>query len=146
MLSALASHRLRELYAAVVLGQQPEMTAKERARLVGSGLIRDEAGRLTADGEVFKGALAAGRRPEPAGPERFLLDGRIDVLPRRASDRLKVLHYLRDRVIGPDQILTEKELNAKLARFTSDVPKLRRALVDYRCLDRERDGSAYRRA
>ncbi|EMY34329.1 hypothetical protein D477_010271 [Arthrobacter crystallopoietes BAB-32] len=146
LLSALASHRLRELYAAVVLGQQPVMTPKERSRLVGSGLVRDEAGRLLADGEVFKAALAAGRRTEPAGPERFLPDGRIDVLPRRASDRLKVLHYLRDRVIGPDQTLTERELNVRLAEFTNDVPKLRRALVDYRCLDRERDGSAYRRA
>jgi hypothetical protein len=146
LLSALASHRLRELYAAVVLGQQPELTPKERSRLVGSGLVREEGGRLIADGDVFKAALANARRPEPSGPERFLVGGRIDSLPRRASDRLKVLHYLRDRVVGPGQTLTEKELNSRLAGFTDDIPMLRRALVDYRCLVREADGSAYRRA
>ncbi|MGF9662150.1 DUF2087 domain-containing protein [Arthrobacter crystallopoietes] len=145
LLSALASHRLRELYAAVVLGQQPELTPKERSRLVGSGLVHEEDGRLVADGDVFKAALANARRPEPAGPERFLVDGRIDSLPRRASDRLKVLHYVRDRVIGPGQTLTEKEVNNRLADFTDDIPMLRRALVDYHCLAREADGSAYRR-
>jgi hypothetical protein len=146
LLSALASHRLRELYASVVLGQQPELTAKERSRLVGSGLLREEDGRLIADGDVFKAALANARRPEPSGPERFLIDGRIDSLPRRASDRLKVLHYVLDQVIGPGQTLTEKEVNSRLADFTDDIPMLRRALVDYRCLGREADGSAYRRS
>jgi hypothetical protein len=146
LLSALASHRLRELYAAVVLGQQPELTPKERSRLVGSGLVREQGGRLIVDGDVFKAALANARRPGPSGPERFLVDGRIESLPRRASDRLKVLHYVRDRVVGPNQTLTEKELNSRLADFTDDIPMLRRALVDYRCLAREADGSAYRAA
>ena len=146
LLAALASHRLRELCAAVVLGQQPELTPKERTRLAGSGLVREEGGRLVPDGDVFKAALANARRPEPTGPERFLTDGRIDSLPRRASDRIKLLHYVRDRIIGHGQTLTEKEVNSRLAEFTDDIPMLRRALVDYRCLAREADGSAYRRA
>ena len=144
ILSTLASERLRGLYAALVLGQQPEITAKERQKLLASGLVKDDGGALAIDAGVFKAALAAARKPEPGGPERFLTGGLV-VLPHRASDRLELLGYLRDRVISGDDVLAEKELNAKLAVFTPDVPMLRRALVDYGFLDREPDGSAYHR-
>lgn len=145
ILSTLASHRLRGLYAALVLGQQPEMTAKERQKLLASGLVMDDGGALTVAPDVFKAALAAARTPEPTGPERFLSGGLV-VLPHRAADRLELLGYLRDRVIAAGETMAEKELNARLAVFTTDVPMLRRALVDYGFLAREPDGSAYRRA
>jgi hypothetical protein len=145
ILSTLASHRLRALYAAVVLGQQPEMTVKERQKLLASGLVMDDGGALTVATDVFKAALAAARTPGPTGPERFLAGGLV-VLPHRAADRLELLSYLRDRVIAAGETMTEKDLNAKLAAFTEDVPMLRRAMVDYGFLVREPDGSAYRRA
>lgn len=143
LLSALASQRLRGLYAALVLGQQPEMTAKERQKLVASGLVTDDGGALAVEPGVFKAALAAARKPGPTGPERFLTGGLV-VLPSRASDRLELLGYIRDRVIAGGEVMTEKDLNARLAAFTSDVPMLRRALVDDGFLDREPDGSDYR--
>jgi hypothetical protein len=145
ILSTLASHRLRGLYAALVLGQQPELTAKERQKLLASGLVMDDGGALAVAPDVFKAALAAARTPEPTGPERFLAGGLV-VLPHRAADRLELLGYLRDRVITAGETMAEKELNAKLAAFTTDVPMLRRAMVDYGFLVREPDGSAYRRA
>ena len=125
--------------------QQPEMTAKERQKLLASGLVMDDGGALTVAPDVFKAALAAARTPEPTGPERFLSGGLV-VLPHRAADRLELLGYLRDRVISAGETMAEKELNARLAAFTTDVPMLRRALVDYGFLVREPDGSAYRRA
>ncbi|MEV7648917.1 DUF2087 domain-containing protein [Arthrobacter sp. NPDC089319] len=144
ILSTLASHRLRGLYAALVLGQRPEMTAKERQKLLASGLVRDDGGALAVAPDVFKAALAAARTPEPTGPERFLAGGLV-VLPHRAADRLELLGYLRDSVIAAGETMAEKELNARLAEFTTDVPMLRRAMVDYGFLIREPDGSAYRR-
>jgi hypothetical protein len=146
IMAALASSRLRELYAAFVLGQQPALSAQERQKLVDCSLLNDDGGRLVVNEQAFKAALAAARRPEPEGAERFLLAGRIEGLPKRATDRLKLFEFLIPQIIGPDATLTEKQLNAKLAAFTDDVPLLRRALVDYGYLDRERDGSAYRRA
>jgi hypothetical protein len=146
ILAALASSRLRELYAAFVLGQQPELSAKERKKLLDSSLLNNDDGRLVVNEQAFKAALAGARRAEPEGAERFLLAGRIEGLPKRATDRLKLFEFLIPQIIGPDATLTEKQLNAKLAAFTDDVPLLRRALVDYGYLDRERDGSAYRRA
>ena len=143
ILSALASHRLRGLYAALVLGQQPEMTPKERQKLLASGLVTDDGGALAVEPGVFKAALDAARKPGPTGPERFLTGGLV-VLPSRASDRLELLGYIRDRIIAGGEVLAEKELNARLAAFTSDVPMLRRALVDDGFLDREPDGSDYR--
>lgn len=145
ILSTLASHRLRGLYAALVLGQQPEMTAKERQKLLDAGLVMDDGGALTIAPDIFKEALASARTPEPTGPERFLAGGLV-VLPHRAADRLELLGYLRDRVSAAGETLAEKELNARLAAFTEDVPMLRRAMVDYGFLVREPDGSAYRRA
>jgi hypothetical protein len=144
ILSTLASHRLRGLYAALVTGQRPEMTAKERQKLLASGLVRDDGGALAVAPDVFKAALAAARTPEPTGPERFLAGGLV-VLPHRAADRLELLGYLRDSVIAAGETMAEKELNARLAEFTTDVPMLRRAMVDYGFLIREPDGSAYRR-
>ncbi|AUI52088.1 DUF2087 domain-containing protein [Arthrobacter crystallopoietes] len=146
IMAALASSRLRELYAAFVLGQQPALSAKERQKLLDSSLLNDDGGRLVVNEHAFKAALAGARRPEPEGAERFLLAGRIEGLPKRATDRLKLFEFLIPQIIGPDATLTEKQLNAKLAAFTDDVPLLRRALVDYGYLDRERDGSAYHRA
>jgi hypothetical protein len=146
IMAALASSRLRELYAAFVLGQQPALSAKERQKLLDSSLLDDDGGRLVVNEHAFKAALAGARRPEPEGAERFLLAGRIEGLPKRATDRLKLFEFLIPQIIGPEATLTEKQLNAKLAAFTDDVPLLRRALVDYGYLDRERDGSAYRRA
>ncbi|MCW2131388.1 DUF2087 domain-containing protein [Arthrobacter sp. VKM Ac-2550] len=146
ILATLASSRLRELYAAFVLGQEPALSAKERRKLLDSSLLYDDGGRLVVNEHAFKAALAGARRPEPEGAERFLLAGRIEGLPSRATDRLKLFEFLIPQILEPDATLTEKQLNAKLAAFTDDVPLLRRALVDYGYLDRERDGSAYRRA
>ena len=145
VMATLASSRLRELYAAFVLGQQPALSAKERQKLVDSSLLNDDGGRLVVNEQAFKAALAGARRPEPEGAERFLLAGRIEGLPKRATDRRKLFEFLIPQIIGPDAMLTEKQLNAKLAAFTDDLPLLRRALVDYGYLDRERDGSAYHR-
>ena len=91
-----------------MLGQRPEMTAKERQKLLASGLVMDDGGALTVAPDVFKAALAAARTPEPTGPERFLAGGLV-VLPHRAADRLELLGYLRDRVIAAGETMAEKD-------------------------------------
>jgi hypothetical protein len=48
-------------------------------------------------------------------------------------------------LLDPDGVLTEKEVNERLASFADDVAVLRRHLVDVKFLERTRSGSEYAR-
>lgn len=141
--STLASTRLREAYAHAVLGEDPEVQPKERAKLIESGL-------LDADGSVndalFKELLAAASAPRPQGVDRFFREGRLDGLPAGHADRVSVLEHLADRLFPGGQELTEPQVNLLIATVTRDIPTLRRALVDYGYLVRNADGTGYRRS
>jgi hypothetical protein len=141
--STLASARLRETYARAILGEEPDAGSKERSKLV-------EAGLLSADGSVndglFKEVLATAAVPRPLGVDRFFREGRLDGLPAGQADRLSVLEHLAGRLFPVDQELSEPQVNLLIATVTSDVPTLRRALVDYGYLLRNADGTGYLRA
>jgi hypothetical protein len=82
-----------------------------------------------------------------SGLERFLdRDGRLRVMPRKAADRRAVLEWLAQRFeTGRDY--TEKEVGVVLdaAHAFGDPAWLRRDLFEAGLLDREPDGSRYRR-
>jgi len=73
---------------------------------------------------------------EPLPPETakvlrgFFKDGRLVTIPARASKRLVVVRYLRDRVFTEDRAYPEAEVNQQLALFHRDVAALRREMVD----------------
>ncbi|MBG0738404.1 DUF2087 domain-containing protein [Paeniglutamicibacter antarcticus] len=64
-------------------------------------------------------------------------------IPRNAADRDEVLAHLVIRLFGTEDVLSEPEVNRLLSTVTADVPTLRRALVDFAFLRRDRDGSLY---
>ncbi|MBG6224079.1 hypothetical protein IWX63_000634 [Arthrobacter sp. CAN_A2] len=142
ILSTLAGGRSRELYAGAVLGQPLDATPKELQRLVDAGLLTPE--HAVAEG-LFKEVLAAAAPATPKGVDRFFRNGRIDGLPRAGQDRTDLLAHLAGRLLPADEELGEPEVNRLLATVTSDIPTLRRALVDHGFLERNPDGSGYRR-
>jgi hypothetical protein len=78
-------------------------------------------------------------------PERYLLHGRLERMPRRHADRLLVLRYIASRVLGIHEPVTEKDLTSRLAELARDPIGLRRDLVDAGLVTRTRDGAEYRR-
>jgi DNA-binding CsgD family transcriptional regulator len=70
----------------------------------------------------------------PAGP--------IAEFPAKEKRKLVILMQLAKR-FAPDHRYTEKEVNQVLKAAWHDFATLRRYLIEYGFLDRERDGSAY---
>ena len=68
--------------------------------------------------------------------------GRLKQYPTRRKLRQVALAWLAGQVL-PGRDYTEKEVNAVIGDFYGDICLLRRELVDFRFLDRERDGSRY---
>jgi DNA-binding MarR family transcriptional regulator len=86
----------------------------------------------------------------PQELRRFLdVQGRVAVWPAREHDKVVVLEYLAGRFV-PGRHYTEQVVNellmAGLSPAYQDYVTVRRALYDYRFLDRARDGSRYWRA
>lgn len=146
---ALANEETRRFYAQQVLGLEsdlwPERQAKAQLNLTNAGLL-DGKGHI--DGEVFARILAEGAPREPrTGNDRFFdNEGRIDRYPKKHEERLGLLRVVAGKVLRHGQRLTEAELTSKLEAFSDDPVLLRRYLVDYGMLLRQRDGSAYRLA
>jgi hypothetical protein len=80
--------------------------------------------------------------PAPA-PDRFLVRGRLETLPRRRADKDLVFRWAATRVLGLYEPLGERELTARLADLSRDPVGLRRELVDAGIVTRTRDGSEY---
>lgn len=153
VLAALANPHARRMYARIVLDQDPAgtgpSTSKQRnalAMLQRAGLVRADGATYRETSEVLSGLLAAAaaRRPQAEGPERFLDGrGRIDRYPLKAPQRLSLLQYVAGRVLQPGEVLTEWQLNERLAVFSADTATLRRYLVEAELLERTRSGSEY---
>lgn len=154
LVAALANDRVREVYAAVVLGRpldealdglSPSRRRHVLATLVGSGLMVETAEGLRPDPTVFARALAAApRAPRPQGIERFLTpDGRIRSYPANPGERAELLGLVAARTLAPGDVVSEAEFNERISFFTTDAAVLRRYLVDHGFVERTRSGSAY---
>lgn len=142
VLSTLAAERLRELYAQSVLGQQFDGSPKELTKLIDAGLLAEDG---SVNGGLFKEVLGAAAGQRPQGVGRFFREGRLEGLPSSPADRAEVLQNLADRLFPDDSELDEPFVNRLVGTVTEDVPALRRALVDYGYLERNADGTGYRR-
>lgn len=115
--------------------------------LTAAGLLDVSGDALRLRVERFAEVLAAAPIERPTGIERFVINGRLEQYPAGADDRASVLHYLIDRAMpDPAELVDERTLTERLAMLTDDPVTVRRYLVDAGLLDREPDGSAYRRA
>jgi hypothetical protein len=147
VLAVLVNPRLRRMLAEIITETDPPLTAAERRD---ARRILEETGMLTPalqlDERRLRELLVADRDDHDTGVDRWLRpDGRIDSWPKGAADRLELLTWVIERLLGSDEVLAEKELTQRLAAFTTDPNTLRRALVDAELLDRNVDGTDYRR-
>ena len=155
LLAALANAQARRVFAEISVGEipggslSPAKLARALTLLNQAGLVEtvetEGSVRYRIREHVFRDALAAlSSTPSPSGVERFLTtDGRIDRYPAREADRLGLLAWVAARILDTGGRVAERELNERLARFTGDVPMLRRYLVDSGIVNRTPDGSAY---
>lgn len=80
----------------------------------------------------------------PADPERFLVKGRIEGLPRRRTDRDMLVRWVASRVLDElHEPVAERDLTERLAGIARDPVGLRRELVDSGLVARTRDGQEY---
>ncbi|MCZ9883129.1 DUF2087 domain-containing protein [Arthrobacter sp. B2a2-09] len=155
LLAALANAEARRVFAEISVGGTPGGSLSP-ARLARALKLLDQAGlvetveteggiRYRIPEHVFRDALASlSPAPSKPGVERFLTaDGRIDRYPARETERRKLLAWVAKRVLDTSERMAERELNERLARFTGDVPMLRRYLVDSGIVSRTSDGSSY---
>jgi DNA-binding HxlR family transcriptional regulator len=70
------------------------------------------------------------------------IDGSIKEIPIGRKKLEVILRYMM-KEFEPNRTYTEKEVNEIIKRFNPDISGLRRDLIDFRFLGRERDGSAY---
>lgn len=81
----------------------------------------------------------------PVKITQFLDDeGRITQMPRKQKPRIAILQYLAAK-FEPDCSYSEQQVNMICGQWHTfgDYFLLRRELVDYHLLNRERDGSRY---
>ncbi|CAN5134266.1 hypothetical protein BH11ACT3_BH11ACT3_08140 [soil metagenome] len=147
VLAVLVNPRLRRMLAEIIIETDPPLTAPERRD---ARRILEDKGMLTPalqlDERRLRELLVAARDDHDTGVDRWLRpDGRIDSWPKGAADRLELLGWVLERLLGSGEVLTEKQLTQRLAAFTADPNTLRRALVDATLLTRNTDGSDYRR-
>lgn len=90
-------------------------------------------------------------RPGAASPEARVLHtftdgaGRITAFPKQQKKLLVLLRHVLE-AFEPGQRYPEREVNARLARYSDDTATLRRGLVEHGLMQREGGGGAYWRS
>ncbi|WP_175637503.1 DUF2087 domain-containing protein [Sinomonas mesophila] len=141
MMAALANHQMRRRFADVEIGGGAGVPGDPDADrlLVAAGALEElPDGRVRISGPGLRALLDHARGTLEPKPE-----GKVDLLPRQHRLRLEVLGKVADAVLGADERIPEKELNARLGDQVLDIPGVRRALVDEGLVAREADGHAY---
>lgn len=145
VMAALADPLVMRVYAEAVLGQAnaDPSAADRKARLRLSGLGLLEPGTNKPVPNVLKRVLIANSVPKLEGVDKFFKDGYLTHLPMAGPTRIELLEKLSRRLFVVDEKLSEAQVNRLLRTVTSDIPTLRRALIDFGFLDRAHDGSVY---
>lgn len=79
----------------------------------------------------------------PGDPERFLVRGRLENLPRRRVDRDLVLRWVAQGALPLEEPVGERDLTDRLGLLARDPVGLRRELVEAGLVSRTRDGAEY---
>jgi len=75
--------------------------------------------------------------------DKYVKDGKLAVFPPKEKRKLVVLRHLAGK-FQADTVYHEKQINEIIKDFYSDYVTLRRYLIEYGFLERNRDGSEYR--
>jgi DNA-binding transcriptional ArsR family regulator len=146
---------------AETLGEKLAVVKHHLALLQRAGLVAGPAGAaqtysLRLDAMHGLAAKVLGRPqtvvPEDAAADAFdrkvlkdylTPDGRLREIPLAGRKFMAVVRYVaKSFEIGREY--SEKEVNAVLERFNEDFATLRRAMIDFRWMERETDGRVYR--
>lgn len=122
-------------------GLSPSRRRRVTEAVVRSGLVDVETQMLAPD--VFREVLASAAVPRREGIERFTDGKRISQYPANLEERGELLAWVARGVFTADEVLTERDVNARLLPYSEDVAVLRRYLVDYQLVERRSDGSEY---
>jgi hypothetical protein len=68
----------------------------------------------------------------------FNPDGTLINIPVKSAKKIAVLNKIAGS-LSPDTKYTEKELNAEIAKFHADTAAIRRYMIEYGILERDRD-------
>lgn len=74
----------------------------------------------------------------------FFVNGKLIKIPKKHNVKLEVFKIIYDKL--EDKIFTELELNEELKKYFDDYSLLRRYLVDYKFLCRDKYGLIYSKA
>ena len=130
---------------------RPEV-AELLGRLVGAGVATGTGnGTYRVRDGVLREAAQALVRVQPIAPllkeypqlTSYFTHGRLASLPPTLSDRSRQMAELFARFIAVDGILTEQEVNERIAVAADDVAAVRRTLVETGWLERDRAGTFY---
>lgn len=109
-----------------------------------TGALKAMSGRLLSPNAL----AAAAQDVDPLAYDRTIFrhyqsrDGRLKTIPAQRKKLEAVLRYLSTD-FEPGRRYTEREVNAILGRYHDDTASLRRELVGFGLLSRDRDGGAY---
>lgn len=73
--------------------------------------------------------------------KRFFKDGKLNNIPKKYDMRQKVLYFFFN--LFENKEYSEKEVNEIIKNYYSDFSTIRRYLVDYRFLFRDKKGQIY---
>ncbi|WP_430783325.1 DUF2087 domain-containing protein [Actinoplanes sp. G11-F43] len=130
---------------------QPE-AAELLGRLVGAGVATGTGnGWYRARDGVLREAAEALDRGQPIAPllreypklRSYFAHGRLTSLPPTLGERAQQMAELFARFVAVDGVLTEAEVNTRIARAADDVAAVRRMLVESGWLERDRAGTSY---
>ncbi|UWF56697.1 DUF2087 domain-containing protein [Staphylococcus hyicus] len=74
--------------------------------------------------------------------ERFIKNNRIQVIPRKEKDKKALMEILASE-FEKGKIYNEKEINEILKSYYDDYVLLRRYMIDYSLLSRDKGGKEY---
>jgi hypothetical protein len=67
----------------------------------------------------------------------FRADGTLISIPAKSAKKIAVLNVIASK-LSPDTKYPEKELNAIIANFHDDTAAIRRYMIEYRILERDK--------
>ena len=76
--------------------------------------------------------------------KKYFKEERLLVIPKKEKNKIALFTYLAEK-FELDKEYTEKEINEIIMTFYSDYSIIRRYLVDYRLLERDRYGTVYKK-
>lgn len=123
------SHHMRRLTSAGIVSE--ERDAQRHVYSLNANLLG------TLQKEAVTVPRAAPQDDRARVMKHFFRDGRLVTIPAARKQRVIVLQYLLEQ-FDPDRTYPEREVNDVLGRYHEDFATLRRELVDYGYLVREK--------